>query len=433
VFKIKQKPDRGVNRFKAQLVAKGFDKKCGIDYHETFSPIIKLATIRLLPALAVHFDWELRQLEVSNAFLHGLLNEEVYMEQPPGFVDPMYPEFVCQLHKSLYGLKQAPRARFTRLSHALLDLGFFASQVDYSLFTYHRGSTHIFLLVYVDDIIITGNHHATINLLIGKLQLDFAMKDLGPLSYFLGIQVLCNSNGLHLRQSKYVIHLLNRVHMAESKAYRAPCVAGTKMSKFDGDLLPDPTIFRHIVGTLQYVTLTHPDIAYSVNQLCQHMHNPTTIHLTAAKRVLRYLKRSIDCGLHYCKSSLTINSFCDADWAENPDDRRSTTDYGIFLGSNLISWSAKKKPVVSHSSTEAEYRSMCLTTAELYWIRMLLQELHLPLLSPPTLWCDNFGALALASNSVFHARTKHIEVDFHFIREKVTNKDIQLRYLSTLD
>jgi hypothetical protein len=433
VFKIKQKPDGSVDRFKARLVAKGFDQKSGIDYHETFSPIIKPATIRLLLALAVHFNWELRQFDVSNAFLHGLLNEEVYMEQPPGFVDPTCTDFVCKLHKSIYGLKQAPRAWFTRLAHALLNIGFIASQVDYSLFIYHRGSIHIFLLVYVDDIIITGNHHAAIDCLIRTLQLDFAMKDLGPLSYFLGIQVLRNSSGLHLRQPKYVIDLLDRVQMVESKAYRAPCVAGTKMSKFEGEVLPDPTIFRHIVGALQYVTLTRPDIAYSVNQLCQHMHHPTSVHMTAAKRVLRYLKGSVDCGLHYYKISLTINAFCDADWAGNPDDRRSTTGYGIFLGSNLISWSAKKQHVVSLSSTEAEYRSMCLTTAEMYWIRMLFCELQLPLLSPPTLWCDNSGALALASNPVFHARTKHIEVDFHFIREKVTNKDIQLRYLSTLD
>jgi hypothetical protein len=218
----------------------------------------------------------------------------------------------------------------------------------------------------VDDIIITGNNHATINTLITTLQRDFAMKDLGTLSYFLGIQVLRDHNGIHLRQPKYIQDLLNRVHMAESKPYRAPCVAGTKMSKFEGDLQPDPTKFRHIVGALQYVTLTRPDIAYSVNQLCQHMHNLTSVHFTAAKRVLRYLKGSIDCGHHYCKSPLTLNAYCDADWASNPDDRRSTTGYGIFLGSNLISWSAKKQNVVSRSSTEAEYRSMCLTTAKLY-------------------------------------------------------------------
>jgi hypothetical protein len=209
VFKIKQKPDGSVNIFKARLVAKGFDQKCGIDYHETFSPIIKPATIRLLLALAVQFDWELRQLDVSNAFLHGILDEEVYMEQPQGFVDPACIDFFCRLHKSIYGLKQAPRAWFTWLTHALLDIGFIGSQLDYSLFSYHRDRIHIFLLVYVDDIIITGNHSATINWLIGTLKLEFAMKDLGTLSYFLGIQAMRNSYGLHLQLSKYVADLLN--------------------------------------------------------------------------------------------------------------------------------------------------------------------------------------------------------------------------------
>jgi hypothetical protein len=164
------------------------------------------------------------------------------------------------------------------------------------------------------------------------LQLDFAMKDLGALNYFLRIQVLRDSNGIHLRQTKYIIDLLNRVNMAESKPYRALCVAGTKMSKFEGELLVDPTKFRHSVGALQYVTLTWPDIAYSINQLCQHMHNSTSIHMTAAKRVLRYLKGSVDYGLYYYKSSLLLNAFCDADWVGNPDDRRSTSGYGIFLG-----------------------------------------------------------------------------------------------------
>lgn len=355
------------------------------------------------------------------------------MEQPLGFIDPFFSDHVCKLNKSIYGLKQAPRAWFTRLSTALLELGFLESHVDYSLFIYHAGSIHIFLLIYVDDIIITGNHSTTIDLLIGKLQSDFALKDLGDLSYFLGIQAVRTSAGLHLRQSKYIIDLLDRVNMAESKPYRAPCIAGSKMSKFDGQALQDPTTFRHVVGALQYATLTRPDLAYSVNQLCQHMHNPTTVHWTAAKRVLRYLKGSIDSGLFYCKGSVSLNAFCDSDWAGNPDDRRSTTGFCLFLGSNLISWSAKKQHVVSRSSTEAEYRSMSLATAELFWIRMLLRELHISLSTPPVLWCDNLGAIALASNPVFHARTKHIEVDVHFIREKVTNRDIQIKYVSTLE
>jgi hypothetical protein len=285
----------------------------------------------------------------------------------------------------------------------------------------------------VDDIILTGNHSETLTTIINKLQADFAMKNLGSLTYFLGIQATRNTAGLHLRQSKYILDLLDRTQMTECKPHSAPCSAGSKMSKFDGEPLSNPTEYRHIVGALQYVTLTRPDIAYSVNQLCQHMHAPTSVHLTAAKRVLRYLKGSVNLGLQYGKGSLTITSYCDSDWVGNPDDRRSTTGFGIFLGPNLISWSAKKQHVVSRSSTEAEYRSLSLATTEMFWIQMLLKELHISLSSPPTIWCDNSGALALAFNPVFHARTKHIEVDVHFVREKVLNRDIQIHHLSTLE
>lgn len=287
--------------------------------------------------------------------------------------------------------------------------------------------------MYVDDIILTGNHEPTVDCLIGKLKGEFAMKDLGALGYFLGIQALRTSTGLHLRQSKYIVDLLQRVNMVDAKAYQAPCLAGSKMSKFEGEPLVDPTQFRHVVGALQYATLTRPDLAYSVNQLCQHMHNPTSAHWIAAKRVLRYLKGSVDYGILFSKGKIALNAYCDSDWAGNPDDRRSTTGFGIFLGPNLISWTAKKQHTVSRSSTEAEYRSRALATAEMFWLRMLLQELRVTLSDPPILWCDNSGALALASNPVFHARTKHIEIDFHFIREKVTNRDIQLRHISTLD
>jgi hypothetical protein len=190
VFKVKQKADGSVDRYKARLVAKGFDQLGGIDYYETFSPVIKPTTIRLVLALAVQFDWPIHQLDVSNAFLHGVLDEEVYMEQPQGFVHSSYPDYVCRLHKSIYGLKQAPRAWFTRLSQALLDIGFTGSQLDPSLFTYHTTHVHICLLVYVDDIILTGNHKDTISCILSKLKSEFALKDLGALNYFLGIQAI---------------------------------------------------------------------------------------------------------------------------------------------------------------------------------------------------------------------------------------------------
>jgi hypothetical protein len=221
--------------------------------------------------------------------------------------------------------------------------------------------------------------------------------------------------------------------MLGAKPSKSPCSLGAKLSKFDGESLLDPSEYRHVVGALQYCTLTRPEIAYSVNQLCQHMQSPTTTHWTAAKRVLRYLKATPSHGLFYSKGPLQLQAFCDSDWAGSPDDRRSTSGFCVFLGNCLISWSAKKQPVVSRSSTEAEYRSLAIATVELYWLRMLFKDLSIPLPHAPILWCDNVSALALASNPVHHARTKHIEVDYHFVREKVINGDILIKYISTLD
>ncbi|WJZ92207.1 hypothetical protein VitviT2T_011218 [Vitis vinifera] len=342
VFKCKRRPDGSIERLKARLVAVGYLQHSGIDFFDTFSPVIKPSTVCMVLALVVSFNWDIRQLDVSNAFLHGIFDEKVCMAQPKGFEDPTNPQFVCKLHKSIYGLKQAPRAWFNHLSTALLSHGFVSSQVDPSLSTYHCDSTHAFLLVYVDGILVTSNVRSFIDELISNLQLDFAMKDLGQLSYFLGIEATRDSFSLHLRQTKYIIDLLDRVNLIGICPYRATCVSGPKVSKFNGDPLLDPSEYCHIVGALQYITLTRPDIGYSVNQLCQHMQAPTTAHWTIAKRVLRYLKNTLDFGLLYKPSSFAINAYCDSDWVGDPDDRRSRCGYNVFVGPSLISWSAKK-------------------------------------------------------------------------------------------
>jgi len=370
VYRIKQKPDGSIERFKARLVAKGYEQQCGIDYTETFSPMIKSSAIRVLLSLTVQFDWSIRQLDVSNAFLHGTLTKTIYMQQPKGFVDQSHPHFVCKLHKAIYGLKQAPRAWFNRLSSFLLELGFVASLVDSSLFILNSGLHNIFMLIYVDDIIITGSNSDVIQALISKLQQEFPLKDLGPLHFFLGVQASRTATGLHLCQAIYIHTLLHHSKMLEAKPAKSPSPSGLKLSKFDGDLLPDPTAYQQIVGALQYCTLTRPDISFSVNQLCQHMHAPTSAHWSAAKRVLRYLKSSVDHGLHYTRGPLHLTAYCDSDWAGDPDDRRSTTGFAICLGRNLVSWSAKKQPIVSRSSTEAEYRALAITTAEMFWLRI---------------------------------------------------------------
>uniref|UniRef100_A0A2N9ELB4 Reverse transcriptase Ty1/copia-type domain-containing protein n=2 Tax=Fagus sylvatica TaxID=28930 RepID=A0A2N9ELB4_FAGSY len=372
-------------------------------------------------------------LDVKNAFLHGTLKEEVYMVQPQGYIDSTHPHHVCRLHKSIYGLKQAPRAWFESFTTQLLHLGFIASLADSSLFIYHHQQVIAYLLLYVDDIVLTSNSPSFLDHLILQLRKVFDLKDLGALHYFLGLQVSRTSDALHVTQSKYASDLLIKHHMVDSKPAKTPCSPNIRLSLHEGDLLSDPHGYRSLVGALHYLTFTRPDISFAVHQVCQYMTAPTSTHLTAAKRVLRYIKGTLYHGIAFTPGPLSLSVFSDADWAGDPNDRRSTSGLLVYLGSNPITWSAKKQPTVSRSSTESEYRALATASAELCWIRTLLKDLGIYLSQPPILWCDNISALAIASNPVFHARTKHIEVDFHFIRERVLRKDLVVKFVSTTD
>jgi histone deacetylase 1/2 len=436
VYKIKRKADGTLDRYKARLVAKGFKQRYGIDYEDTFSPVVKAATIRIILSLAVSKGWSLRQLDVQNAFLHGYLEEEVYMLQPPGFEDPANPHFVCKLDKALYGLKQAPRAWFSRLSKKLVDLGFQGSKADTSLFFSNKGGIIIFVLVYVDDIIVASSSERATTALLQDLKGEFALKDLGDLHYFLGIEVNKVQNGIVLSQEKYATDLLKKVGMSDCKPACTPMSVSEKLSLHEGSLLgpDDATQYRSIVGALQYLTLTRPDIAFSVNKVCQFLHAPHTVHWIAVKRILRYLKQCAQLGIEFHKSGSTlVSGFSDADWAGSLDDRRSTGGFAIFLGSNLVSWSARKQATVSRSSTESEYKAIANATAEIMWVQTLLAELGIKSPRAAKIWCDNLGAKYMSANPVFHARTKHIEVDYHFVRERVSQKLLEIDFVSTND
>ena len=195
----------------------------------------------------------------------------------------------------------------------------------------------------------------------------------------------------------------------------------------------NPSLYRSIVGALQYITITRPDLAFAVNSVCQHMQSPTDDHFTAVKRILPYLKGTVTLGIQFTRGPFTLTAYSDADWAGDTCDRRSVSGYCLFMGNNPIAWCAKKQATVARSSTESEYRCLAHTAAELSWLRMLFKDLQIPLFHVPTIWCENISAISLASNPVFHARTKQIEVDYHFIREKVLHKDLQVRNISTVD
>ncbi|CAM8946174.1 unnamed protein product [Rhodiola kirilowii] len=433
VFRVKRHSDGTIERYKARLVARGFSQEEGLDYNETFAPVVKMTTVRTVIALAASKNWPLFQLDVDNAFLHGALDEEVYMSFPPGFYkQEKQLGLVCKLNKSIYGLKQAPRQWFSRFSDALLAYGFQQSSNDHSLFTYNHNGEFLILLVYVDDVVITGTSTNLIDSVKAFIHSEFKIKDLGHLKYFLGIEVARSSSGIFINQRKYVLDILSEVGLLACKPRTTPMDTKQKLALSTADKLPDPTEYRKIVGKLVYLHITRPDIAFAVHILSQFLAAPTTEHLQAATRVLGFLKAAPAQGLFYpAGAPLCLEAFCDADWASCPISRRSTTGYCIKLGPCVISWRTKKQSTVSRSSAESEYRAMAQACCELVWIVALLRDLHMPVAHPINLFFDNNAATHIARNPVFHERTKHIELDCHLVRQHFASGFINPRHIDS--
>lgn len=327
--------------------------------------MVKASTIRVILSIAVTKGWKLHQLDFNNAFLNGKLDEDVYMSQPSGYVDQRFPRYVCKLNKAIYGLKQAPRAWNNTLRSTLISWGFVNARFDTSLFIYLNAKDIVLLLVYVDDVVVTGNNSLLIDRFIKSLDGRFALKDLGTLSYFLGIQVHYLPNGILLNQKKYVDDLLYKLQIDDLKSARSSTVFSQKLSLHDGTPLENPLTYCSVIGALQYLTHTRPDIAFIVNQLSQFLKAPTDNHWQALKRVLRYVSGTRDYGIYIQQSDdLNISAYSDVDWASNLDDRKSVAAYCSFIGNNLVSWASKKQCAVARSSTESEYRALALASTD---------------------------------------------------------------------
>ncbi|CAA7049428.1 unnamed protein product [Microthlaspi erraticum] len=347
--------------------------------------------VKLLLGLAAIKGWSLTQMDVSNAFLHSDLDEEIYMSLPQGYTpapgEVLPPNPVCRLHKSLYGLKQA------------------------SFKAVQSGNKFTAILVYVDDMIASNNDD-----------------DVDLLKTFLQ----STSAGISVCQRNYALNLLSDTGLMAGKPCSVPMDPVVKLSKESGVPLDDPTPYRALNGRLLYLAITRPDITFVVHCLSQFIHTPTDVHLTAARRILRYIKNDPGQRLFYsAKSALCLNAFFDSDYSTCPDTRRSITGYCVYLGSSLITWKSKKQDIVSRNSTKAEYRSMAHTTCELLWLHQLLTDLKITVTAKAELFCDSKSAIYIATNPVFHERTKHIEVDCHIIRDQVKNGFFTLMHVGT--
>ena len=427
-------------RHKARLVAKGFTQVQGIDYEETFSPVARFESIRFLLAHAALEDWDIEALDVKTAFLYGVLDEEIYMEQPEGFVEPGQEGKVCRLWKAIYGLKQASRTWNHKIHKTLEDLGFTRTNSDAGVYVYRQrvGDSDLVIILYVDDLLPMGSDPAQIKFIKEKLQEEYQMRDLGPVQNFLGMRITRDRDArtIAVDQESYIEEALGTFQMLDASPARTPLAAGTVLVKADPKLPIDfalRTKYQSLIGTLLYITLgTRPDISYAVTRLSQYSAHPTSEHLKAAMHILRYLNGTRSLQIVYRGASRSgLIGYSDSDWAENKDDRHSTTGYVHFMADAAVSWVSRRQKTVALSSTEAEYMALSDSSRQVAWLRMFQRELGFDTSHPTPMCADNNGSIFLAINPAHDRRTKHVDIRYHYIREFLEAGHAKLYYVNT--
>lgn len=436
VFAIKFHNDGRIDKFKARLVARGFSQRYGIDYNQTYSPTVRPESLRLLFAIAVEMNYHIHQIDVSTAYLNGELEEEIYMEQPEGFIDEKHPEFVCKLHRSLYGLKQSGRQWNVRLHGVLTSMDLRRCETERCLYVGDVSDNKVILAVYVDDLLIASSDVGAIDIIKKKLANEFDITDKGPVKYILGIEIERSEKAIKLSQRYAITKLLESQQMEDCKSVSTPMESNLKLEIPSDNCTPvDQQDYRSLIGSLLHLSLnTRPDITFAVNRLAQFNQCATSEHWNAARRILKYLKGTMDLSLHFeSTSGDVLVGYVDADWASDKKDSKSYSGYCFKLANGTIAWNSKKQSIVAQSSAESEYTALSEATNESIYLQQLIEEIDFGkyVQRPTVIFNDNTSAIKLTENPMFHKRTKHIAIRVHNVRQQVEEGNVTVRHLGT--
>jgi hypothetical protein len=439
VLKLKAMPDGSV-KYKARLVAQGFTQKPGVDYDETYSPVVRFASLRALFALAAHHNWEVHHMDVKSAYLNGTLEETIYMRQPEGFVEKGKENYVCLLMKGLYGLKQAGRCWNHTIDPALHKLGLTPLDKDNCVYFHRSEGEMIIISLYVDDLFLFTSSIRLLTRFKQGLKARFEMEDLGEARLVLGMHIIRDrtSRVLTISQQAYLQRLIEKLGVTNMKAVSTPMVPNTTLVKAPEAHVActqDVTWYQSVVGSLMYAANgTRPDIAFTVNKLSKYSSNPDSTHLCALKHLLRYIRGTFNYCLTYkgtADQQPPLIAYCDADYANDLDDRLSTSGYAVMLCGGAISWAARRQTVIADSTTNAEYIAIAEATKDVMWWRPMLNQLGYNISAPTSLFNDNQGSIFLAHNGDNGSRSKAIDVKYHLIRQELRNNTIDLTYVAT--
>jgi hypothetical protein len=423
VFDVKANELGELERYKARFVAQGFSQQPGIDFDEIFSPTVRFDSLRLLLAISACRGWKPRQLDIKTAFLYGVLKEEIYMQLPEGSKEE---GMVAKLKRCIYGLKQSSREWYFRLVNFLQPYGFSSTTFDPCVLVHNSGD--LFIAIYVDDLSLFGQSGSLFDTTIQLLKTEFNVKDMGDLHWLLGIRIEYTDAGISLSQTAFIDKILNRFNMVKCNPSPTPIDHNQRFHKStDGDKRANAKHYQQLIGSLMYlVTATRFDLAFTITFLSQYNSDPNILHQKAANRVLKYLQHSKDKHLLYTwNKSIALQTFCDASHGNCHDTRRSFSGYLLKLGECPISWRSRKQKSVATSTCEAEYMALTMACKHHIWITRGLKEL-LGKDIPSILLTDNNGAIDISKNSKINDSSKHIEIAYHFTREKVQEGTVKL-------